>query len=139
MSICPLSKSLPRVGPLTWISELGDFRGPVPPGEWTVEAGPRGSRKVLPPRPSGPCSSDQDSTHLVLSESIVWKRSSSSFSLRTPSAKKSWNSSKDNFPSSARKRGRRESSWCLSDRTCPNPMIPKLTDKVRSANPCSPS
>lgn len=39
---------------------------------------------------------------MVLSESMVWKRPSSSVSLRTPSAKKSWNSSRDNFPSSAK-------------------------------------
>lgn len=39
--------------------------------------------------------------HLVLSESMVWKRFSSSSSFRVPSEKKAWNSSKESFPSSA--------------------------------------
>ena len=87
----------------------------MPPGEWAVETGHCERRETLPPGPS-----PQDLAHLVLSESMVWKRPSSSFSLRTPSAKKSWNSSKDNFPSSARK-GWGESSWCLTDGTSLDP------------------
>lgn len=119
------------------ISELGDFRALALQGSGQQTLA-WGRRKVPPPRPTGRPgrSGKQDSAHLVLSESIVWKRSSSSLSLRTPSAKKSWNSSKDSFPSSARKGGRRESSWCLSDRTSPNQTGPKLTDKVPSSNPC---
>lgn len=100
VSTCPLPRSPRPVGAkqMGLLSRFGDFEVSVPPGEWAVETGHCERRETLPLGPS-----PQDLAHLVLSESMVWKRPSSSFSLRTPSAKKSWNSSKDNFPSSARK------------------------------------
>lgn len=45
---------------------------------------------------------------LVLSESMVWNSFSSSSSFSVPSEKKAWNSSRDNFPSSAGRHGHRE-------------------------------
>lgn len=75
--------------------------GGVGHGDWSPAAKPE-----TPPGPSRrPCPGSRAVAHLVLSESMVRKRPSSSFSLRTPSAKKSWNSSRDNLPSSARKEG----------------------------------
>lgn len=55
--------------------------------------------------------------HLVLSESMVWKRFSSSSSFRVPSEKKAWNSSRESFPSSARRQG--ESEGKKMSATCP--------------------
>lgn len=109
----------------------GSSRG-VENGEWAVGE----KEDAPPPQRRGRW---VDGAHLVLSESMVWKRSSSSFSLRTPSAKKSWNSSNDNFPSSAKKGGRREGSWRLRDRTSPNPNSSQPTDTPRQIIPTRPA
>lgn len=79
-----------------WTKEFRGCRG----GQWRLALG----RRAPPPAHSAGCSrgTGAPQAHLVLSESMVWKRPSSSVSLRTPSAKKSWNSSSDNFPSSAK-------------------------------------
>lgn len=55
--------------------------------------------------------------YLVLSESMVWKRFSSSSSFRVPSEKKAWNSSKESFPSSA-KRQRKDKRKDFSHMPC---------------------